>query len=399
MIRRQNAAWPDFRGPQRDGVVHSIALMEDWKTSPPKLIWKVPIGPGWSSFSLSGNRLFTQAQRGDEEEVVCLKADNGDTLWSFTYPGRFWEVIAGAGPRATPTIGDDGIYTFGANGMLLCLEPVSGKERWKRDVHADSGRAQPPQWGYASSPLVHNNLVIVHVGGEGNKGVFAYDAKTGEQRWSAASGDHSYSSAHLASFFGIEGLLMETNAGLQFLNCESGQTIWNYEAPVNNYRALQPLVIGNSIVIATSLGEGMQRITVHYADGKWDIREDWKSKAIKPDFNDFVYHQGALYGFDANIFGAMDFENGSRLWKKGRYGNGQVLLLGDSGQLLVIAESGELVLLKADKERLVEVGKFAAIEGKTWNHAILVGNRIYVRNAAEAACYELELNNSPVANN
>ncbi len=121
------------------------------------------------------------------------------------------------------------------------------------------------------------------------------------------------------------------------------------------------------------------------------MTEQWTSLDMKPDFNDFVEYQGHVYGFDGSIFACVDLETGKRLWKKGRYGNGQVLLLPDAGQMLVISEAGELVLLKADPGKLVEVARIPAIDGKTWNHPVLVGNRLYVRNGAEAACYELPL--------
>lgn len=123
----------------------------------------------------------------------------------------------------------------------------------------------------------------------------------------------------------------------------------------------------------------------------WKISEMWTAKDMKPDFNDFVEYEGYVYGFDGNIFSCVDCATGKRKWKKGRYGNGQVLLLPDVGQLLVISETGELVLLKADPDKHIELGKIQALTGKTWNHPVVIGNRLYLRNAEEAACYELVL--------
>ena len=381
--------WPEFRGSGRQSVVHDVTLSEDWDNQPPREVWRTRVGPGWSSFSVAGERLFTQEQRGDEEAVVCLDASNGETVWSFTYPSRFWEAIGGAGPRATPTIAGDRLYALGADGILLCLQAADGTEVWRRDLKQDAER-EPPQWGFSSSPLVSDETVIVHAGGEGDGGVLAYRAADGEPLWSVASGDHSYSSPHLATFDDTEGILMMTNAGLQFLDPEDGRTIWEYAMPSENYRALQPLVQGRSVLIATSLAEGTVRITVSQNDeGEWQIDEDWDSRGMKPEFNDYVFADGYVYGFDGSIFGCIDFATGERQWKRGRYGNGQVLLLADSGQLLVISEKGELVLLRANPERLEEVGRVAAIEGKTWNHPVLVDDRLYVRNAAEAACFEV----------
>lgn len=383
-----SSEWPSFRGPERDGKMPGITLSEDWKTSPPKLIWKKMIGPGWSSFTVAGKRLFTQEQRGENEAVVCLNADTGDTIWAYEYKSRFTEAIAGAGPRATPTIADEGLFTLGAHGILLRLNPVTGESVWERDLRIDADR-EPPTWGFSASPLVEAGLVIVHAGGKADKGVLAYDVNNGDLKWSAPSGDHSYSSPHLATFDQVRGVLMESNYGLQFLDIKTGETIWEHKFEVNNYRCLQPLVLGNSIYIATSLGGGTRRITVKHEGDKWNVVEDWTSRDMNPDFNDFVEYQGNIYGFNARIFGSINAETGKLNWKKGRYGNGQVLLLPDSGQLLVTAESGELALVDADPKEFHETAKFKAIEGKTWNHSVLIGNRVYVRNAEEVACFEL----------
>ncbi len=385
-----SAAWPSFRGSSRDGKLLGLSLNEDWKASPPKLIWKTQIGPGWSSFSVAENRLFTQEQRGEKEAVVCLDAKTGQTVWEYEYVSRFWESVAGAGPRATPTIADEGLFSLGANGILTCLNASTGAKTWERDIQVDSKR-KPPMWGFSSSPLVTEGVVVVHAGsGAKEEGVLlGYDATTGEPRWSIPSGSHSYSSAQTANLEGVSGVLMETNAGLQFINAKDGATIWQFDSPTQNYRTLQPLVLGNSILLANSLGEGTKRLSVTREGESWSVKEQWTSSDMKPDFNDFVEHQGSLYGFDGNIFACVDLATGKRQWKKGRYGNGQVLLLCDAGQMLVTSEKGELVLLKADSTKMVELAKFQAIEGKTWNHSVVVGNVVFIRNAEEAACYEL----------
>jgi len=391
LITLASSVWPGFRGSARDGKLLGVSLNEDWKSSPPKLIWKSPIGPGWSSFSVAGNRLFTQEQRGEQEAVVCLDAETGKTIWEHEYESRFWESVAGAGPRATPTVADEGLFSLGANGILTCLKASTGEKIWERDIQVDAKR-KPPMWGFASSPLVTEGVVIVHAG-DGSidkKGVvLAYDAKTGEPRWSIASGSHTYSSAQTASFDSVSGVLMVTNTGLQFVNAKDGSEIWQFDSPSQNYRTLQPMVLGNSVLLANSLGDGTKRLRVTHADDQWRINEEWASRDMKPDFNDFVEHQGMLYGFDGSIFACVDMATGKRQWKKGRYGNGQVLLLCDAGQMLITSETGELVLLKADPKSIVEVAKFQAIEGKTWNHSVVVGNRVFMRNAEQVACYEL----------
>lgn len=392
-ITAEQAEWPEFRGRGRVGIVEGISIQEDWMVHPPVLKWKTLVGPGWSSFSVAGNRLFTQEQRGEDEAVVCLSADSGEPLWSHVYPGRFWEAIGGAGPRGTPTIGNNRLFTMGADGQVTAFRPTTGEVLWKRQLREDAGR-EPPQWGWSASPLVVGETVLVHAGGKEDKGLLAYSVESGELVWGAPSGDHSYSSPQLATFAGVDGVLMMTNAGLQFLNTSDGSIIWDYQWKVENYRAIQPLVVGNEILIATSLGIGTRKISVRKTEQDWELTEGWNSLNMKPEYNDYVFFNGHIYGFDGNILASIDMAEGKRDWKRGRYGNGQLLLLPDSAQLLVVSEKGELALVAAEPDEFRELGKVAAIEGKTWNHPVLIGNRVYLRNGQEAACFELPLADS-----
>ncbi|MFO0913405.1 MAG: PQQ-binding-like beta-propeller repeat protein [Pirellulales bacterium] len=383
-----SASWPAFRGPLRDGKRPGVRLAEDWQAGPPREVWRTRVGPGWSSFSIAGNRLWTQEQRGPNEAVVCLRADTGETIWAHEYPGRFTESISGAGPRATPTLTPAGVFALGAQGDLMRLDPDTGNVIWKADLKQDAQRT-PPTWGFSASPLVTDGKVIVHAGGGGDRGVLAYEAESGKLLWSVASGDHSYSSAQLATFDGVTGALMVTNRGLQFLDVTDGHEIWNYDWPVENYRVLQPTVIGSTVLLSATLGDGTRSVSVAHQGSDWQVTENWKSREMKPEFNDLVEHRGFLYGFDGNIMTCVDLATGKRRWKKGRYGNGQLVLLPDADQLLVTSETGELVLVRATSERWEEVGRIAALEGKTWNHPVVDGNRVYLRNGQEVACFEL----------
>jgi outer membrane protein assembly factor BamB len=388
------AEWPGFRGPGRDGVVPGVALAEDWTVDPPRELWRIRVGPGWSSFAVAavrpsgvrppGRWLFTQEQRGDNEAVVSYDAETGAELWATEYRSRFWESMGGVGPRATPTLSDGRLFTLGAEGLLHRLEPATGDVVWQADLRSDAGR-EPPTWGFASSPLVVDSRVIVHAGGDGDRGILAYDAESGELVWGTPAGGHSYSSPQLSTVAGALSVPVVTDAGLTLVDPAGGAVLWQYEWPFENYRILQPLLVSDtSLLISTGFGVGTRRLDLRREDGRLTARERWTSRAMKPDFNDYVAHQGYLYGFDVSIFACVDLETGERRWKRGRYGHGQVLLLPDADQLLVIAESGELVLLRADPEELNELARIEVFDGKTWNHPVLVGDRLYLRNAEEA---------------
>jgi outer membrane protein assembly factor BamB len=384
-------AWPQFRGAKRDGNVPGIVLDADWVARPPKEIWRKKVGPGWSSFSVAGNRLFTQEQRGQKELVACYDAKTGAERWIHESPARFSEAMGGVGPRATPTLDDHGLYALGATGVLVCLDPLTGALKWERDLTSDA-RPLPPYWGFSSSPLLVEDKVVVYAGGKDDKGIVAYNRQTGKPCWSAPAGDHSYSSPQLAKLAGRSVILLLSNTGLAAIDASTGKTAWTYDWKFENYRALQPLLVGGStVLLGTGMGMGTRRIDLASDKGAVDFKEQWTTLDMKPDFNDFVAYNGYLYGLDHNILCCLDLTTGKRKWKNGRYGNGQILLLPDAGQLLVLSEAGDLVLIRATPDKLDELARHKVLDGKTWNHPVLVGNRAFVRNAEEAACFELPI--------
>jgi outer membrane protein assembly factor BamB len=382
--------WPSFRGPNRDSRVTGATISADWTAAPPRLVWRIPIGPGWSSFAVAGKRLYTQEQRGDQEAVVCYDADTGREIWRHNDATRFNEIVAGPGPRATPTISDGRLYTYGAKATLNCLNAADGQCLWHRDLMAEIGAALPI-WGFASSPLVVDGQVIVYAGGTEGRGLVAYDATTGEPRWHIPGADMNFASASPATLHGQPCVLFATDKALLAIAPSTGAILWNttpsgWDGP----SMVQPQVIDESgIIVPLGDGVGVARVDVSHSAGTWSVTERWSTRQFKPSYNDFVFHSGHLFGFDQNIFACLDAATGKRAWKQGRYGFGQVLLFADQGLLVVLTETGELVLLAADPARHRELGRIQAISGKTWNHPAFAHGRLYVRNGAEAACFDV----------
>ena len=383
--------WPGFRGADRSGIYRGHAISSDWDSQKPELLWKISVGPGWTSFVVAGELLITQEQRGEEESVVCYNADSGKEVWIYSIKSRFEESLGGPGPRATPTLANRQLFAYGANGHLVRLDPKTGAEIWKTDVANLADRAAPA-WGFSSSPLVVGSSVIVHAGGAEDKGVFALDCETGQVNWTAPSGDHTYSSPQLSTINGEEFIVMLTNKGAEILDPLTGKMRHNYSWNTGGYRALQPTFINeNSFLIPTDGGNGIRCVRIESNDGALEATAVWTKTSMKTDFNDLVFYEGHLYGFDGAIFACINAETGERAWKGGRYGKGQVLLLEQSELLLVASEKGDAVLIKPDPSDHQELAKFRAIEGKTWNHPVVVGDRLYIRNGQQAACYRLPL--------
>jgi outer membrane protein assembly factor BamB len=383
--------WPGFRGPDRDGRRTGVRLATDWNAHPPRRVWRQRIGPGWSSFAVVGSRLYTQEQWGDQEVVVCYDAGSGAELWAHRDDARFSETMAGPGPRATPTFYEGKIYALGATGRLNCLDAVTGRVRWSRDIVADSG-AKVPQWGFAASPLVAQGVVTVFAGGPDGKAVLGYKAAPGKLAWSAGEGQFSYCSLHPARLGGVEQLLLATEKGLTAFQPAHGDILWQHSWPLGGdmARVVQPTLVGDGdVLIGTSFGVGTRRVQVRRAGDRWETQEVWTTHAIKPYFNDLVVHGDHLYGFDNSFLTCVSLADGKAKWRERGYGSGQVLLLADQDLLLVLAETGEVALVEASPEGHKEVGRFQAIEGKTWNHPVVAHGKLFVRNGEWAACYEL----------
>jgi outer membrane protein assembly factor BamB len=380
------AGWPGFRGPHRDGVIPGVRIETDWSRKPPVELWRRPIGPGWSSFAVRGDLLYTQEQRGSDEAVTCYNATTGKPVWTHRDSARFWESNAGAGPRATPTLANGRVYTLGATGIVNALDARNGAVAWSRNAATDAG-IKIPGWGFASSPLVVDDTVVVAAAGR----MVAYDISTGTLRWLGQDGGASYSSPQLLTIDGVAQILLMSANGVTSVAPAGGTLLWEHRRPAD-VRIVQPaLTADGDVLMSGGEGQGMRRIAVTHGLGGWKVEERWTSAGLKPYFNDFVVHHGHAFGFDGSVLSSIDLKDGKRTWKGGRYGNGQLVLLPDQDLLLVLSEEGELALVAAAVDQFREIARFRAIEGKTWNHPALAGDVLLVRNGQEMAAFRLTL--------
>jgi outer membrane protein assembly factor BamB len=379
--------WPGFRGASRDSVIRDLRIETDWSKAPPRQLWRRPVGPGWSSFAVSGDLIYTQEQRGQEEIVAAYRLSSGEPVWAHRDPVRFWESNGGAGPRATPTLARERVYAFGATGILNALDAKSGATIWSRDVAADTG-VKVPDWGFSSSPQLFDDLVIVAAAGK----LAAYDAGTGAPRWSGVDHGASYSSPHLLTIHGVPQVLLLTGTGASSVRPADGAPLWELTFPASALSAtiVQPaLTADGDLLVGDGEASRMRRIAVSNASSQWTVAERWASNRLKPLFNDFVIHKGHAYGFDGTILACIDVVDGERKWKGGRYGNGQLMLIADQDLLFVTTEEGELALVNATPDGFKEPARVPALDGKTWNHPVLAGDVLLVRNGEEMAAFRL----------
>jgi outer membrane protein assembly factor BamB len=385
---KTGADWPGFRGPHRNDSIPGVRIETDWSKSPPVELWRRPVGPGWSSFAVRDGLVYTQEQRGSDEVVACYKLSTGEPVWQHRDAARFWESNAGAGPRATPTLSNGRLYTFGATGVLNALDAGDGRVVWSRNAATDTG-TKLPGWGFAGSPLVVGDVVIAAAAGR----LAAYDLATGVPRWTGPAGGDGYSSPHLLTIGGVAQVLLINGNGAISVAPADGTLLWEHRWPSGSAIVQPALAPDGDVLISTidMAGIGIRRIAVAHGPGGWTAEERWTSAGLKPYFSDFVVHHDYAFGFDGSILACINLKDGKRQWKGGRYGAGQLVLLPDQDVLLVLSEEGELALVAAVPDQFKELARFPAIEGKTWNHPVLVGDVLLVRNGQEMAAFQLSL--------
>jgi outer membrane protein assembly factor BamB len=257
---------------------------------------------------------------------------------------------------------------------------------WSRNTVTDLDAATP-MWGFAGSPLVVGDLVIAAVGGQ----LAAYALADGRPRWSGPNGGDSYSSPHLTDIEGVTQIVLTSAGGTVGIAPSDGRVLWehrwNTRVPV--MPIAQPALIEAGQMLVGDGILGVRRIGVSREGDGWTVSERWSSNRLKPYFNDLVVHGGHAYGFDGAILACIDLADGARKWKGGRYGQGQLVLLADQDVLLVLSEDGELAMVEARPDQFTELARIPALDGKTWNHPVLAGDVLLVRNGQEMAAFRL----------
>jgi outer membrane protein assembly factor BamB len=380
--------FPQFLGPERNGVIAGVKLDPDWAAHPPQVLWRRPVGAAWSGFAVVGARALTQEQDGDLELVTCYDLASGRRLWQHADRARYFTTLAGEGPRCTPTVVSNRVFALGATGILNCLDLADGRRVWSRSLTADAS-SSVPEWGFAGSPLVYEDKVIVSAGGRDHHSALAYHVHTGELVWHAGTRAASYSSPALLTLAGRPQVLLFNSRYITAHDPHTGQVLWEYPWGMGHPNVAQPVPVdANRVVFSSGYGVGAELLEVTAeAPDQLAARRVWKSPRLKSKFANFVRRGEHLYGLDDGVLVCVAVRDGAQLWKEGRYGHGQMLLVDD--RLLVMAENGELVLLEPTPEAPNERHRFRVFSSKTWNPPALAGDLLLVRNDREAACLRL----------
>lgn len=372
----QSAAnWPQWRGPNRDGISKESGLLKQWPEDGPTLLWKVGgAGRGYSSFSIASGKLYTMGLRGDREFVVAFDAATGKEAWA-TPHGSAFRNDRGDGPRGTPTIDGDRVYALGGNGDLSAFDARSGKLLWSKNVLEEYGGSNI-RWGISESPLVLGDKVLVNAGGPGAS-IVALKKSDGSLIWKSQSDKAGYSSAIPLTVNGSTQVIFFTGERAVGLDSKNGGFLWEYERPSNRTaNVATPIARNNRVFISSDYGTGGGVVEIQ-PDNK--VQELWFTKDMRNHHSSSVLIGDYLYGFSSNILTAMKFDTGEIAWRDRSVGKGSLVFA--DGHLYCLSENGVVGLVEATPEGYKEKGRFRIPQDSlpTWTHPVVAGGRLYLR--------------------
>jgi len=388
------SSWPEYRGSERDGYSKETNLLESWPSDGPPEIYRQPVGLGFAGFVIRDGKAYTIEQRREHEVITCYEFGTGHELWAYKYNAYFKEQLGGDGPRATPTLSGELIYSLGAEGLLVCLRADTGEHVWTANILSDL-EEKNLEWAMAGSPLVVEDIVYVTNSGLTGESFLGYDKLTGELKIKALEEQQAYVSLMDVEILSKKQILNISAFYMNSFEPGTGQLLWSFPwATEYRNNCSQPLVISqDKIFVSSGYGKGcaLVQITKHDNDSQnvvFGASEIWSNLNMKNKFNSSILHEGHVYGLDDGILVCLDIETGKRKWKKGRYGYGQ--LIHADGKLIVLGERGQLALVEASPEGWKEISKFQALNAKTWNVPALADGLLLIRNSDEMVCYDLK---------
>ena len=378
--------WPQFRGPDRDGISEE-SIRTAWPESGPPVLWRAPLGKGYSGISEVDGRLYTLYDKGDDTWAVALDADTGREIWRYRLDDHYRDG-QGDGPRSTPTVKDGVVYALSAQAVLAALDAQTGEKIWVKDLGEAYG-ARVPTWGVSVSPLVEDGRIYLDVGGPPGYSVMALDKKTGEAVWGSQSDIPGYSAPVIATVDGQRHLVVFTGTRIVGLDPDNGRLLWKrgWETSYDVNAATPIFVPPNRVFVASGYGVGGALLELRRTEGGWSAEEVWKTRGMKNQFSSSILHGGTLYGFDDGTLKALDLASAEERWKVRGFGHGSITLAGD--HLVVMGERGQLALVEATPEEYRKKAETRIFKGKTWTVPTVADGRMYLRDEKEIVALDV----------
>jgi outer membrane protein assembly factor BamB len=380
--------WPQWRGPNRDGISTERGLLQRWPAGGPPQAWRAAgAGEGYSSFAVSGGRLYTLGARGTSEFVMAFNAADGKKVWETRLGNRF-NNDRGDGPRGTPTVDGTRLYAYGASGDIAALDLASGKTVWSVNVLQQFGGSNI-QWGLSESPLVLSDRILLNAGARGAS-LVALKKSDGSVLWKTESDEAGYSSALLHEIGGRRQAIFFTGQRALGVDVTNGQVLWSYDRVSNpTANIATPIASGNRVFLSSDYGTGAALLELTPAGGRLTAREVYFTRDMRNHHASSVLVEGYLYGFSSAILTAMKFDTGAVAWRDRSVGKGSVIFA--DGRLYLFSENGVVGLAEAAPGGYSEHGRFTLKTGSlpTWSHPVVSGGRLYLRDQDTIYAYDV----------
>jgi outer membrane protein assembly factor BamB len=377
--------WPRYRGTDAAGKAEHIQAPESWPENGLQLLWKKEFGDSFSEISLAQGKAFVLSSELTDsvsgfEYLTALDAATGEQIWQAKLDSVFIDADNwGHGPRATPSVKGDKVFVFTGRGKLMALSAENGNIIWQRDAVKEFG-STIPRWGYASSPLVVDNMVISEIGGTDNHTVAAFDTENGELLWAGGKGASAYCSP-LAVALNDKMNILHVNSNILYSFDKKGDTLWTCKLPLSGPMAIPVFMEPDKIFISAVRSTGFCVVQVSEQEPEVILT----GNSMKNDFSSSCYYKGYLYGFNVASLQCIDPATGEKKWVKRGYGKGSLINIGD--KLVILSDKGRLVYAEAQPEAYKEISAFDALEGRCWTAPSYASGRLYVRNLTHVACY------------
>jgi outer membrane protein assembly factor BamB len=400
-VLASSADWSQWRGPNRDGTSTETGLLKQWPAGGPTLLWKsVDLGGGYSGISASGNKLFTMGEKDGISYVIALGTD-GKLLWQ-TKVGKAGAPGWGgfSGPRCTPTVASGLVVGVDQWGDLICVDAETGSEKWRKNYEQDFG-AKRPEWGFAESPLVDENRVLITPGGQ-QGAMVALNLQTGATLWRTKgfSDEAQYSSAVVALIGGVRQYVQLTMENLVGVSAKDGRILWQAKRKGSTAVIPTPLVDGNRIYVTSGYGTGCNLFKVTESGGSFSVEQEYSNKVMANHHGGVVKVGANVYGFsDSKGWTCQDFQTGNVVWadkeklKKGSvvYADGMLYCREEADKSKTA--KGTVALLQATPSGFTEAGRFDPpdrSENNTWSHPVVAGGKLYLRDQDVLLCYDVK---------
>lgn len=383
------AEWPQYQGLNRDNISHETGWLKTWPEDGPEVLWRIPIGEGYSGISIVDGRIYTMLSEGEDEFAVCLNASDGTEIWRSRTDEKYHSG-EGSGPRSTPAVDGDRVYALSAKGKLYGLDADSGEKVWGHDFVAEFESGMPG-FGFSSSPIIEGDSLLIEAGGKNGKSIVAFDKESGAIRWTSHTDRAGYSSPIVIDANGVRQAIFMTGNSLVSVSPADGTIYWTHVPwpHGNDINAAVPIHLpGDRIFVSAAYDKGSVVVQMKSDDDGMSVEEVWRSHDVMENWMSSSVLLGEyLYGFDEGILKCIEASTGEQKWAHRGFGRGTLLLA--DGHLIILGEGGNLGIAEANPSEYKGVTETKILEGRCFTPPTFVGGKLYLRNQKELVCVDL----------